>query len=610
MPISLPKGVLSLSIDRIDEFPANSKTGLPVAVGNMPDIPALRDAQSTPNNPEKESGGNYVDENGRYSPRKGSDLDIAINIPVQTYTNSDLESVGNPNHNPDSLDVAMNSRKTGVSYILRYIPSSPGNLVVNKMKIFNAFLDYSGKQFTHGLDYLQGGISTKSFLLDSDSVNNLAKPNKGDIFMGSFITSRVENEDPTYLGYDIVIKEDTSPLFNGELLAFLRRYNNYTELDSRISVYEDFVLHIRRFMNYDMAKVGEIMTTDKGKKNAAPINTYYLTKLSGLKSLVEKTQSDSAKYFPEYPKDKISLTFRENVQQDIGYLASLYKTLSWSRINGKQIIPENLLRFDCDIIISEVKKYNRVAKSSGGDKLDIFKDNISKYVYTLYECQFYFDEMPHGDDLDMSKVEMVESYPIDINYKFSTMKFERFEYSVGRKSFDKKVLNNRLKNVTRILSSDEDARFNINQQTGEIEISSSELPQFNTSPTKPVFEPGSIDALKYKQVAPSVPESRPLPLASPFTNLKRDIKRAFVNEINRQISRQIGLLFKTVENLRRRIPFAGQLDEPTNVYSGRGQFENDLINAGRNFVGSSLRVLFGDQDVAGNLPTLGKGGGR
>ena len=136
------------------------------------------------------------------------------------------------------------------------------------------------------------------------------------------------------------------------------------------------------------------------------------------------------------------------------------------------------------------------------------------------------------------------------------------------------------------------------------------MPQFNTSPTKPVFEPGSIDALKYKQVAPSVPESRPLPLASPFTNLKRDIKRAFVNEINRQISRQIGLLFKTVENLRRRIPFAGQLDEPTNVYSGRGQFENDLINAGRNFVGSSLRVLFGDQDVAGNLPTLGKGGGR
>lgn len=608
MPISLPKGVLSLSLDRIDEFPANTKTGLPVAVGNMPDIPALQDGQATPNNPAKESGGNYVDENGRYLPRKGSDLDIAINIPVQTYTNSDLEALGNPTHNPESTQVALDSRKTGVSYILKSIPSSPGNLIVDKMKIFNAFLDYSGKQFTHGLDYLQGGISTKSFLLDSNSVNNLAKPNKGDIFMGSFVTTRVENEDPTYLGYDIVIKEDTSPLFNGELLAFLQRYRGYTELGSRISVYQDFLLHIRRFMNYDMAKVGEIMVTDKGKKNAAPINTYYLTKLSGLKNLVEKTQSDSAKYFPEYPKDKISLTFRENVQQDIGYLASLYKTLSWSRINGKQIIPENLLRFDCDIIISEVRKYNRVAKSSGGDKLDIFKDNISKYVYTLYECQFYFDDMPHGDDLDMSKVDMVESYPIDINYKFSTMKFEKFEYSVGRKEFDKKVLNNRLTDVTKILPTDQDARFSINQQTGEIEISSSALPQFNTSPTKPVFESGSIDALKYKQVAPSLPETRPLPLASPFTNLKRDIKRAFVNEINRRISRQIGLLFKTVENLRRRIPFAGQLDEPTNVYSERGQFENDLINAGRNFVGSSLKVLFGDQDVTGNLPTLGKGG--
>jgi hypothetical protein len=644
MPLSFPKGILYITLDD-ESISTNNKTGLPTAVGNMPNIPAMQNGPFIGNQaPYKPIGpyttffvgqsgkatlninydvvgkgskiqGNFVDENGEYLPTKGSFLDIAKNNPLKVDSNALLQQLGNPgnatlNNKQDlgALERSQGAAKTGVGYKLISYPTTPATLIINKMSIFNAFLDYSGKQFTHGLDYLQGGISTKSFLTDSKNITNLS----GDIYMGSFKTTRIVNEDPTYLGYDIVIKTQTSPLFNGELLNFLQRYAGYTELGSRISVYDDFILHLRKFMNYDEAKVGEIMVTDKGRIKASPINTYYLTKLSGLKNLVEKTQSEGAKYFPDYPKDKISLTFREDVTQSIGYLASLYKTLSWSRINGKQIIPENLLRFDCDIIVSEVRKFNRIAEEIKYDpnalglgpnfeeKIKIFKDNISRYVYTLYECQFYFDEMPHGDDLDMSNPQMVDSYSIDINYKFSTMRFEKFEYSIDRREFDKKVLDNSITRVTDPKSSDPDATFI--QELGEIKIESAKIQPYDTKPNITI-DSESLDLFKYQPKRPTIPEVKtPIGTALPFTNLKKDIKQAFVNEINRQISKQVGLIFKTIENLRRQIPFAGQLDEPTNVYSGRSQFENDLVNAGRNFVGSSLRGLFGNQSVKGNLP--------
>ena len=65
------------------------------------------------------------------------------------------------------------------------------------------------------------------------------------------------------------------------------------------------------------------------------------------------------------------------------------------------LIPENLLRFNCQIIISECRNFNRVKKSLANGNLEVIKDNLSRYVYSLRECQFYFDKMPHGNDSDV-----------------------------------------------------------------------------------------------------------------------------------------------------------------------------------------------------------------
>ena len=104
----------------------------------------------------------------------------------------------------------------------------------------------------------------------------------------------------------------------------------------------------------------------------------------------------------------------------------LYKLLYWSKPNGKNLVPENLLRFNCDIIVSECRNFNRVRKAMGNGDLEVIKDNLSRYVYSLKECQFYFNTMPHNPDIDMAAIATYDTYGIQFDYKYSAVKFERF----------------------------------------------------------------------------------------------------------------------------------------------------------------------------------------
>jgi hypothetical protein len=113
------------------------------------------------------------------------------------------------------------------------------------------------------------------------------------------------------------------------------------------------------------------------------------------------------------------------------------------------MIPENLLRFDCDIIVSEVRNFvklknvleggtniveadlnndgldDKIFLKSGG--LNILRDNVNRYVYTLYDCQLFFDKMPHGDVIDLAtQPAAFEGYSIGFTYKHSTMRVDVF----------------------------------------------------------------------------------------------------------------------------------------------------------------------------------------
>jgi hypothetical protein len=128
---------------------------------------------------------------------------------------------------------------------------------------------------------------------------------------------------------------------------------------------------------------------------------YYLKKVTGLGNLVESNTPSAKKYLTDYNKDVITLNFSEDLTLSMGTLAHLYKLLYWSKPNGKGLIPENLLRFNCNIVVSEVRNFKRVIKAVGSNDLKVIKDNVSRYIYSLRECQFYFNTMPHNSEVDL-----------------------------------------------------------------------------------------------------------------------------------------------------------------------------------------------------------------
>ncbi len=267
---------------------------------------------------------------------------------------------------------------------------------------FTAFRDGSGYEYLHRLDRGEIPVGVQ---LSRDS----------DIYLSSYTETDTDNEDPVSFGYDIIINHDTSPLFNGAVEDFITEFSNYSEISSRYVAIEQFKKQFFKFFNVDI----------KNTLGYDQPRTYYLQKISGLNDLSESITSDKFKQFVDYGKDYITLTLREDVSVNTGYLAALYKLLTWSRVHGKKMIPDNLLRFDIEIVVTEARKFNRVIKNND-NTMDQYADLLSRYRYKLYECQFFFENFSHGNEIDMSNLDYSNGYDIKFNYKFTTMRFEKF----------------------------------------------------------------------------------------------------------------------------------------------------------------------------------------
>lgn len=393
--------------------------------------------------------------------------------------------------------------------------------------------------------------------------------NTKDIYLASFIATSNTNEDPTMLGYDISIDLISSPLFNGAVIDFINSFPNTDEIKSRLELYNRFRDQFLSFFKSNAPNSSGLNLSD-------PIKAYYIKKITGLDRLNESNLSnDTKKSFVNYGEDFITLTLNEDVTQNMGYLASLYKALSWSRINGKQVIPANLLRFNLILTVTEIRKYNRVIKASNSD-LAYYPDLISKYTYDLYECQLFFPKMPHGDELDMSAPSLVDSYSIQFNYKFSTLKFDRFSFQ-GTDVMSNYFIDN--------------ASVDINKITpvnGNLKVTNNSIGLIGKTYTiKPIQSVGqSTNSLTQNAQQRSVFKD----------NLKRlggDLKRAAVKEVNRRIITQARLLNKALNDIRNSIPYAGRMSAPTNVYEqDQLSLSTDVQNSIRNFVGRSLKGFF------------------
>jgi len=470
--------------------------------------------------------------------------------------------------------------------------TTPDGLREQRLETYNNFEDYAGRQFTHLLDYFidqKGQLGNKKTInVGTDNQGTSTVGNTKDIYLGSFIRTADDNEDPTVLGYDITIKYNESPLFNGTIDSFIEQFGNLgnSEISSRKDLLDNFKKQFARFVKFDSP------TTSNSPEfvNKSGVKVYYMKSLGGLNNLVESGDGDKIKSFVEYGKEFITLEFNEDVSQNLGYLSSLYKSLSWSRINGKQIIPENLLRFDVDITITEIRKFNRVVGNSLPlTSLDVYADLISKYTYTLYECQFFFSSLPHGDTLDMSAATQVEKYEIKFNYKYSTMKFSKFNTGDSDDTKSEYAIDNKHDNISRINPADtKNSRV---ENNNIISLSNVETMKYlglisENNTTVPDIKIGDLQSVKKAEESKSK-------IKKAADILKKDLTNAVVREANRRIISQASLLNKTLDNIRNAIPGAGRMSAPTNVYDKYNTpFRNDVINAARGFVGNAVKGFF------------------
>jgi hypothetical protein len=290
------------------------------------------------------------------------------------------------------------------------------------------------------MDYFRHGLQT------IDNLTPIENPINGNstLRLDQFKATPFENNDPVMYGFEIIIDSVSSPLLNGSILDFINQYTSINEIAVKKQVYEDFKNQFVKFFRTNGGvKIDSAQTTitrTETKSTGAESNTnifwpgkksylgYYIKKIGGLDNLVETNKGDVYKYLSDWKKDFITLDFLEDVSLSVGTLTHLYKLLYWSRPQGKLMIPENLLRFNCEIIISECRNFNRTRKNLQSGNLEILKDNLSRYIYSLRECQFWFDKMPHPNEVSIGGdgPTVYENYTMQFDYKYATTKLERF----------------------------------------------------------------------------------------------------------------------------------------------------------------------------------------
>jgi hypothetical protein len=373
------------------------------------------DENNAPPNPVKKTFGKYT-----YTDWRGHTLELSEDLGL---------GVG------DTKD-RFNLSKT--------LPKIDSELVGSPYSIrdyFQIFNDPASDYFRNGLQVLD---NVNSIMGPEFWDTQKSKETAGKTRLGSFKTTPFENNDPVIFGFEIIIDDISSPLLNGSINDFLQLFGpNISEMNARIPVYEEFKQQfIKFFKTRATVRIDDSQTSitamrptsyadvenntglfGTGKK--AYMN-YYLKKVAGLSKLIEGNTAEIKNFITDYNKDLITLTFTEDVSLSLGTLASLYKLLYWSKPNAKTMIPENLLRFNCDIIVSEVRNYNRVRKSVTNGDIEVIKDNVSRYVYSLKECQFYFTTMPHDDAIDLAAIKTFDTFDLTFDYKYSSVKFERF----------------------------------------------------------------------------------------------------------------------------------------------------------------------------------------
>jgi len=208
---------------------------------------------------------------------------------------------------------------------------------------------------------------------------------------GGFTTSSTSAftpyDDPTYLGFKIVIDFASSPLFAGTLTSQPNQDGSETPLDASALSYLRKVAPAKadsliRFANtlYDM----------QTKRH------YFFQEIEGLDNVWKtSTKFINGDPYRGGPDSKISINCLESIDLKTTALMALYRNAFLDLKMRRVILPRNLREFDVTIYIQEIRKFKSVIRrlqTLGPTKTPIaasfINDNISTIVLRLEKCEW------------------------------------------------------------------------------------------------------------------------------------------------------------------------------------------------------------------------------
>jgi hypothetical protein len=180
-------------------------------------------------------------------------------------------------------------------------------------------------------------------------------------FTKGYSTNNNKYQDPTFLTF-MIIFDTNSPLFNKDV-AVKSLKEQYNELD-RADLLEKFIDTLL-LINREMP--------------------WYWKSIEGVDKVFEIDQNE-----PYRGGDDalLTLTCNESINLPITGLMDLYRDAAWDHIGWNDILPENYLRFNMDIIVSEVREIQTV--NGAGDELnrEITADVKPMFKIRYESCHF------------------------------------------------------------------------------------------------------------------------------------------------------------------------------------------------------------------------------
>ena len=213
----------------------------------------------------------------------------------------------------------------------------------------------------------------------------MAQPKTLDKSIYRFIDSQVTNapgstftqqymDDPTVMGFNLVIN-------------FNSKYNPLFYMESDAPSAFQYLLSIGEKDKAD--KLKDFINRFKDIIYKYP---YYLQTLQGLKNIYKYDPKNGWTAFDS----TLTIKTLESIDLRIGNLLQKYFEASFDIDYNREIIPENLRRFDCMIVVSEIRNFKTFVKAASGEqfqyKIQRLNDQLNCYIYSFKLCELILDD--------------------------------------------------------------------------------------------------------------------------------------------------------------------------------------------------------------------------